>query len=697
MKHTLRIGFLVNPFAGVGGPGGYKGSDGEAIQLKAARGELALRAPERASVFLAEFLELLNGVPLPFFVTCPGAMGENVLQTATIPYETTGLPVNFPSRAEDSKRQLEAMLERNIDLLLFIGGDGTARDVCSVLGTSLPVLGIPSGVKMHSGVFAVTPQAAAKVAARLIKGELTALGEQEVRDIDEQAFRQGVVKARYFGEMLVPDENTYVQHVKQGGMEVEELVLLDMAAELKERIEECDSSLLVIFGPGSTTLAVQRELGCEGTLLGVDTVAFEPGQSRTSKLDANAENLKNILAEWPGDIRLVITAIGGQGHILGRGNQQLDAEVLRKVGKSNIWLVASKTKLESLQGRPLIMDSSDPVLDREWGGLITVICGYRDCIVYPLGLETVASYSRLSEMVVEQCKAKLGMVQNHNSRRLFHGRGRMWQGLEWCCVDYFSPCLLVTFFRQPPDEFERILLESLELLIENCSDLTCLLIQRRYASKVVAECINGVVPEMWQARRGKLGFLLSHQQQNVGFFLDMEPARAWLEGVAAGKKILNLFSYTCAFSVVAAQAGAESVVNIDMSKKALETGRENHRLNQLSTPVKYLAHDIFKSWGRLKREGPYDLVIIDPPSYQKGSFIATKDYQKVLKKLSILVSDGGLFLACLNAPEISCTEFESLIAEFCSDFSLVERLENSADFPDVDRQRALKMLVYKRL
>ncbi|SMF34730.1 Predicted polyphosphate-or ATP-dependent NAD kinase [Alteromonadaceae bacterium Bs31] len=693
---SVRVGFLVNPLAGVGGPSAYKGSDGESIQLKAIEGEIPLRAPARAKQFLVELLTFLPKGSVPSFVTCAGAMGAEYLNAANIPCDISDLAVRQPSKAEDTKRQVQDLQKKGIDILLFVGGDGTARDICSVIDPTLPVLGIPSGVKMHSGVFAVTPKAAASVTARLILGELTALAEQEVRDIDEDAFRRNIVKSRYYGDMFVPLENTYVQHVKQGGMEVEELVLLDMAAELRERIEQHCSPLLVIFGPGSTVQAVQEELSCETTLLGVDVYVFDSLKPTLKKLDVNSEDLEQIVSCWKHEIRLIITAIGGQGHIIGRGNQQLLPQTLRAIGKQNIWLLATKRKLQNLQGRPLLVDSSDACLDAEWEGLIPVICGYRDSLIYPLGLDAEKNHLHFCNTVVDQCKVKLTGNKSEDSRRLFHGRGRLWPGLDWCCVDYFLPCLLLTFFKAPPEGFEPILTDGLWKLCRDSEKLQGILIQRRYDTGAPIECVKGQMPENWLAQRGELSFVLSHKQQNVGYFLDMEPARCWLERKAAGKKVLNLFSYTCAFSVVAASAGAESVVNIDMSKGALSVGRENHRLNQqANTAVSYLSHNIFKSWGKLKREGPYDVIIIDPPSYQKGSFVASKDYQKVLRKLSALLSREGFFLACLNAPEITCEEFQALIAEHCGEFSFVERLHNSPDFPDVDEQRSLKMLVYK--
>ncbi len=225
----------------------------------------------------------------------------------------------------------------------------------------------------------------------------------------------------------------------------------------------------------------------------------------------------------------------------------------------------------------------------------------------------------------------------------------------------------------------------------------CLVVQHRYLPNAPSEVPLGQLPEQVYAQRGALRFHLHlARQQNAGFFLDMEPGRQWLEQQAPGKRVLNLFAYTCAFSVVAVAAGADKVVNVDMSSPSLNTGRANHQLNGLDkNRSEFLAEDILKSWGRIKKRGPYDLVIIDPPSYQKGSFIATKDYAKVVRRLPELMPEGGLVLACLNAPELSEDYLKQQFEEQCPGAVFVERLTPSADFPDVDPQQQLKLLVYR--
>jgi 23S rRNA (cytosine1962-C5)-methyltransferase len=282
-----------------------------------------------------------------------------------------------------------------------------------------------------------------------------------------------------------------------------------------------------------------------------------------------------------------------------------------------------------------------------------------------------------------------------DSYRVFHGRGQTFSGLEFVTIDFFQPVILVTLFAEPTANWFADLLAKSRLLFDE--NKTALLVQRRYLAGAPSELCFGALPEQCCARRGHLQFSLHlAQQQNSGFFLDMEPGRAWLEQHAQGKRILNLFAYSCAFSVVAVAAGAELVVNVDMSSSALNLGRSNHQRNSLDKArSEFLAENILKSWGRIKKRGPYDLVIIDPPSYQKGSFIAEKDYAKVLRRLPELMPEGGLVLACLNSPELGEGFLRQAFTENCPTAEFFERLQPHKDFPDVDPEQQLKLLIYK--
>lgn len=365
---TFRLGLLINPLAGLGGSVALKGSDGSATAAQA----IALGAEPKAELRTLQALDVLKGLPVEI-ITYPAEMGENAARQAGFDPQVIGTIDSGHTTAADTEAAALALTQQGIDLLLFAGGDGTARNICAVLPEGTPVLGVPAGVKIHSGVYAVTPKAAGEIVAMLVKGELVTLGDQEVRDIDEDAFRQGQVRARYYGELSVPQEHRYLQHVKNGGKESEELVLADMAAEVIERMEP---NVRYIMGLGSTVQAIMDELGLENTLLGVDVIEDQQLIAR----DCTAQQLLELTQDYPA--KIILTVIGGQGHILGRGNQQLSPALIERIGKDNLWVVATKTKLAQLDGRPLIVDSGSPVLDKALAGLIPVITGYRDAVLY---------------------------------------------------------------------------------------------------------------------------------------------------------------------------------------------------------------------------------------------------------------------------------------------------------------------------
>lgn len=296
---------------------------------------------------------------------------------------------------------------------------------------------------------------------------------------------------------------------------------------------------------------------------------------------------------------------------------------------------------------------------------------------------------------LELLAQKIHTQADIESYRIFHGRGRTFPGLDFVTVDFFQPAILITLFFEPPESWLDELIARVKPLFT--AESSVMVVQRRYLSGAPSEILWGQLPDSLFARRGNSLFHLHMaQQQNSGFFLDMEAGRAWLEQHAAGKRVLNLFAYTCAFSVVAVTAGAEKVVNVDMSSAALNVGRANHQLNNLpKNKSEYVAENILKSWSRVKKPGPYNLVIIDPPSYQKGSFVANKDYAKVIRRLPELMPDGGLVLACLNAPELSEGFLKAQFLEQCPQAEFIERLAGHENFPDVDPEQQLKLLIYK--
>ena len=370
MSEVFKLGLVINPLAGLGGQAALKGSDGVADRA------LAMGVEPRAHERVRQALESL----LPWrdrlhFLCAPGPMGEHLLASMAFGYEVVGELAGSRTTAADTERMVNLLQARGVDLLLFAGGDGTARDVCNSVQPGQLVLGIPAGVKIHSGVYAVNPRAAGELVALLLQGELVRLGEAEVRDIDEDAFRQGRVRTRHYGELSVPQEGRFVQQVKQGGLEQETLVLDDVAAWLQELQDEVDGW---IFGPGSTNLGLLEALGLQGTLLGVDVV-------RSGELilaDATEAQLWELVKQ--GEWRILVTAIGGQGHILGRGNQQISPRILEAVGLDNLLVVATKTKLKTLHGRPFLVDTGDADLDQRLTGLRRVLSGYREEMLYPV-------------------------------------------------------------------------------------------------------------------------------------------------------------------------------------------------------------------------------------------------------------------------------------------------------------------------
>ncbi|MFT5577039.1 MAG: putative polyphosphate/ATP-dependent NAD kinase [Bermanella sp.] len=371
----FRLGLVVNPYAGLGGPAALKGSDGAAAEQALAAGVQqraqqrcvrALRALKIAADECGELIELMGYA---------GDMGGSAAAGAAMGFVSLGSASTNPSTALDTVSAAKALHEAAVDLVVFVGGDGTARDIVSALGSEVPVLGIPAGVKMHSGVYAVSPESAADIVAAMVRGEWVDVGLAEVRDIDEVAFREGRVSTRRYGELLVPRLGQFLQATKVSGKEVEELVVADIAAEVTELME---ADKLYLIGPGSTTAAIMEALRLSNTLLGVDAVCN--GELRGQDLSAQA--LETLCTEHSGDVVIIITAIGGQGHILGRGNQQLSPAVIRRAGSQNLWIIASKTKLNALDGRPLLVDSNDRTLDLALEGYIRVITGYRDSVLY---------------------------------------------------------------------------------------------------------------------------------------------------------------------------------------------------------------------------------------------------------------------------------------------------------------------------
>ena len=280
-------------------------------------------------------------------------------------------------------------------------------------------------------------------------------------------------------------------------------------------------------------------------------------------------------------------------------------------------------------------------------------------------------------------------------KRLFHGRGGLYEGLRHVTIDSIDTILSVALYFEEPNEAELI---EMLMAFTKASKYSSLVLQRRYIKGAPSEVLLGEVPDdLYVLENGikiKLNLL---SNKNSGYFPDMKKGREFVRANAKDKRVLNLFSYTCAFSLAAKFGGAYEVINVDMSKGALSTGKANHTLNAIEPRgVSYLSYNILKSWSNLKRKGPYDMIIIDPPSFQRGSFEATKDYEKIIKRLPQIASEDCLLLSCLNSPELESDFIKGMIKEFAPSFQFVERLENVEEFKSADEDRSLKNLVFKR-
>ena len=376
----FNIGLIINPVAGMGGSVALKGSDNvidEAIALGA-----KAKSNDRARIALSALIPYQSDVHI---ITAPLNMGQSLCESLGFSHEcitvdeiTQSLHSTSEQHTLDAAKQMK---ERGVDCIVFVGGDGTARNIYSAVGDNFPVLGIPAGVKIHSGVYAITPSAAGKVLELMVTNQLVSVMGRDVMDIDESLFRDGIVKAKRYGEMLVPAELTYMQAVKMGGKESDELVLTDIAADVIRAVED----KLVIMGSGSTTQFIMEEMGLDNTLLGVDVVLNE----ELIASDVNEQQLLSLINKHkmtPHEIDsrdkyIVVTLIGGQGHVFGRGNQQLSPDVIRAIGLDNIIIVATKTKLEALAQRPLLVDTGDVNLDNELSGFVKVTTGYNDYVM----------------------------------------------------------------------------------------------------------------------------------------------------------------------------------------------------------------------------------------------------------------------------------------------------------------------------
>lgn len=357
------VGLIVNPIAGMGGSVGLKGTDGEMVARARELGAAPV-TPERARAFLSH----LDAREARVWWTAPGAMGAEILTGAGVDHRVVGTlgPEERPTTAADTRRIAQALVDAGAELLVFVGGDGTARDLCDAVGVSVPVVGVPAGVKIYSGAFALSPRAAAEMVMAFEAG--TDLTEAEVLDIDEAAFREDRLEAQPYGYLLVPNVQSRLQPGKEGALSTPD------TAENKQEIaaaflEAMDDTTLYLLGPGTTVQAIAEALDVDKTLLGID--AFYAGE--VVGADLNESQILALLDAYPCR-QIVVTPLGGNGFIFGRGNKPFTPKVIRRVGRDNILVVATEHKARTVG--VLRVDTGDPEIDRQLAGYMAVMIGY---------------------------------------------------------------------------------------------------------------------------------------------------------------------------------------------------------------------------------------------------------------------------------------------------------------------------------
>lgn len=368
-----RIGLIINPIAGMGGRVGLKGTDEEDTLEKALKLGAIPEAPKKAIRALKEILILKDEIEI---LTLPGDMGGTQAEQLGFKVKLiSDRELNKTSR-QDTIWAAKKMLEEKVDLLLFAGGDGTARDIYTAISNKLVVIGIPTGVKMHSAVYGASPPKSGELAAQYLQNKIGKVQDMEVMDIDEEAFRSGRVSAKLFGYLKVPSSKKFLQSLKSGNMLNEEVTKEAIAVDIIDNMQE-DVHYLV--GPGSTTVPIMEKLNLTYTLLGIDVVY----NKEIIQLDATEEQILNIISNKP--FKIIVTPIGGQGYIFGRGNQQISPRVIEKAGKENIIVIAAKQKIYSLGGKEFLVDTGDSETDKLLQGYINVVVGYGERIVYRIG------------------------------------------------------------------------------------------------------------------------------------------------------------------------------------------------------------------------------------------------------------------------------------------------------------------------
>lgn len=365
-----RIGLIVNPIAGMGGSVGLKGSDGLEILEKARALGAKPKSSLRAMQALRQISPLKDEIEI---ITYPGSMGEDEARACGFKPTVIGSIDRHNTTSQDTKNAARDMKNLNVDLILFTGGDGTARNIYDSIGADSPSLGIPAGVKIHSAVYGQSPTKAGNLVSLFLKDELIEFKEAEVMDIDEEAFRDGRVIARLYGYLMVPFEKKFIQNRKSGGTANESSALNSIANYIADSMSD---DYMYIIGPGTTTRSIMDKLRLKNTLLGIDVIY----QKKLVANDVTENELLDLITDK--NVKIIVTIIGGQGYIFGRGNQQLSPAVIKQVKKENIIIVSSQDKLNTIFGSPMLIDTGNNKTDKMLEGYYKVVVGYKEFIMY---------------------------------------------------------------------------------------------------------------------------------------------------------------------------------------------------------------------------------------------------------------------------------------------------------------------------
>ncbi|MGB9714333.1 MAG: ATP-NAD kinase family protein [Candidatus Bathyarchaeales archaeon] len=372
---TMKLGFIVNPIAGMGGRVGLKGTDG-VLEEAIAKGAKPV-APKRAAEFLQKLKENMSEAKMEV-LTCPRAMGEEEAREASFPVQVLPMKMGEKTSAEDTKKAVRLLATAKVDLIVFVGGDGTAKDIYDAMQglNTIPVLGVPSGVKMYSGIFAVSPEDAAEVVLAFANKQAET-AEFEIMDADESAIRSDNFTVKLYGFLKGPFVPMRIQGSKQVSPETAD-EKENQTAIARFIMEEMQPNATYILGPGTTVKRLAELLGVEKTVLGVDI--YREGKV---VLDVDEKRILEEVKDWQ-NTWIIVSPIGRQGILLGRGNQQISPEIIKRVGKERIIVAATKSKLQSIEGGVLRVDTGDAEVDKMLRGYIRVVTDYREWRLMPV-------------------------------------------------------------------------------------------------------------------------------------------------------------------------------------------------------------------------------------------------------------------------------------------------------------------------